>query len=91
MVLTIKTSVLPITEKLLRLGRVADNPNPFMVFYDSKVMGTSQASYDKALSDHYETLKRIYGGWIGPTFKKQNERGNVHKNINRFIQTKRTY
>ena len=57
--------------KLLRLGRGGENPNPFMVFYDSKVMGTSQSSYDKALSDHYETLKGFMAAWIGPTFKNR--------------------
>lgn len=57
--------------KLLRMGRGGDNPNPFMVFYDSKVMGTSQASYDKALSDHFETLKGFMAAWIGPTFKNR--------------------
>lgn len=57
--------------KLIRLGRGGENPNPFMVFYDSKVMGTSPASYNKALSDHFETLKGFMSAWIGPTFKNR--------------------
>lgn len=43
--------------------------NPFQVFYDPKTMGTSQDSYDKALLDHYETLKGFMAGWIGLSFK----------------------
>lgn len=57
--------------KLIRLGRGGENPNPFMVFYDSKVMGTSQASYDKALADHFETLKGFMSSWIGASFKNR--------------------
>lgn len=57
--------------KLIRLGRGGENPNPFMVFYDSKVMGTSQASYDKALADHFETLKSFMASWIGASFKNR--------------------
>ena len=45
--------------------------NPFQVFFDPKTMGTSQAAYDKALLDHYETMKGFMSGWIGTSFKNR--------------------
>lgn len=55
--------------KLLRMPECAFNP--FQVFFDPKIMGTSQEAYDKALLDHYETMKGFMAGWIGPSFKNR--------------------
>jgi hypothetical protein len=55
--------------KLLRLPEHA--PNFLQVFYDPKIMGTSEASYSKALQDHYETMKGFMAAWIGPSFRKR--------------------
>jgi hypothetical protein len=55
--------------KLIRYPESA--PNLFQVFYDSKIMGTSQAAHDKAVLDHYETMKGTMAGWIGSSFKNR--------------------
>jgi hypothetical protein len=73
--------------KLIRIGPLGQNFNPLQVFYDPKVMGTDQASYQKALSDHYETLRAFFSMWIGPTFKNR-MKGFLSKTLIELYQKK---
>ena len=66
--------------KLIRIGQGGKNFNPLQVFYDPKIMGTDKLSYQKALSDHYETIRSFFAMWIGPTFKNR-MRGYLTKTL----------
>lgn len=66
--------------KLIRIGQGGKNFNPLQVFYDPKIMGTETHSYQKALADHYETVRSFFAMWIGPTFKNR-MRGYLTKTL----------
>jgi hypothetical protein len=41
------------------------NPDPLIIYYDKKRMGTRMAAYRKAKSDHKEIVKSMFSAWVG--------------------------